>query len=219
MIKKDAKKFINIRAIFFIFAVGFISSLAYAEDYNAYAQEQAAREKTVIAPYTKEIAELQKQVIARQEKPDVQNFIAEVKRAASGQGIVTSSHPNPRNSPVLIFVSFSMSQESLRGWLVQAQKINAPIYIRGLVNNSFKDTTVAVSQLIQNQKGGLLIDPPLFKKYAIKEVPAVVVPKGDDFDVIYGDVTLDYALTKIETVSPNNVITQDIQILRGRKNA
>ena len=79
-----------------------------------------------------------------------------------------------------------MPTESIKGWITQAQKINAPIYIRGLVNNSFKDTMQVINILAQDQNNqqdqqnqknqiGLLIDPALFKKYSITQVPAVVV--------------------------------------------
>jgi conjugal transfer pilus assembly protein TrbC len=109
------------------------------------------------------------------------------------------------SSNVLIFVSFSMPKESLRGWLRQAELIKAPVIIRGLVHNSFRDTTKAVMDIIPNNRGGIQLDPLLFRQFHIEKVPAVVVTRADcaaqetcqEFDVIYGDVTLDYALKEV----------------------
>lgn len=106
---------------------------------------------------------------------------------------------------VLVFASFSMPKESLKNYLIEARKIQAPLLIRGLINNSFKDTTKAVMALLPDNKGGMLLDPTLFKRFNIKKVPAVVVidktclldDKCADYDVIYGNVTLAYALKKI----------------------
>lgn len=109
-------------------------------------------------------------------------------------------------SNVLVFVSFSMPKESLRSYLSEARKIQSPLIIRGLINHSFRETTKAIMALLPDNKGGMLLDPTLFKRFNIKKVPAVVVidksclmdDKCINYDVIYGNVTLAYALKKIE---------------------
>jgi len=98
---------------------------------------------------------------------------------------------------IIVFASFSMPAASLKGWMQEAQRINAPVVIRGLVNNSFKTTMQKMAELTQDNHGGVQLDPTLFQHYQIKQVPAVVVARGDNFDVIYGDVTLSYALGKV----------------------
>jgi conjugal transfer pilus assembly protein TrbC len=105
---------------------------------------------------------------------------------------------------VFIFVSFSMPEDSLRGWLREADKIKIPVVVRGLVNNSFRDTTQVVMKLT-NQHGGVQLNPILFKRFGIEKVPALVVADAscvnqnqcEHYDVMYGDVTLEYALEKI----------------------
>lgn len=120
-------------------------------------------------------------------------------------------------SSVMIFVSFSMPHDSLKEWMDDANQIHAPVLIRGLVNNSFKETTKQVASLLNNNQGGVQLDPLLFKRFGIRQVPAVVVTDPNcspnqscEFDVIYGDVTLAYALEKIahanDAVSPLAVI-------------
>src|ERR1700721_885673 len=72
---------------------------------------------------------------------------------------------------ILIFVSFSMPKESLKGWMDEAEKIHAPLVIRGLVNNSFKETVKKMTELANDNHGGVQLDPTLFKAFNIKQVP------------------------------------------------
>ena len=108
---------------------------------------------------------------------------------------------------ILIFVSFSMPEKSLKTWMYDADKIQAPLIIRGLINNSFKETTTAIYKLVKDGSGGMQIDPTLFNRFQIEKVPAVVVTQSesclpnqsciDNYDVFYGDVGLEYALKRI----------------------
>lgn len=113
---------------------------------------------------------------------------------------------------LLIFVSFSMPQQSLKAWLNQSRAAGGILVIRGLVDNSFKKTAAKVQKLIGKTGGGLEVDPTLFRRFHIKKVPAVVVVNGHappcfnvsgcpfdtpPYDVIYGNVTLQRALMEI----------------------
>jgi len=108
---------------------------------------------------------------------------------------------------IYIFVSFSMPKTSIKGWMSEAEIPHASVQIRGLVNNSFKETIKRVGELTKDNRGGLQINPKLFEQFQIDQVPAVVVTSDVScppniscmapFDVIYGDVTLAYALQKI----------------------
>ena len=115
---------------------------------------------------------------------------------------------NTRNdAPIIIFVSFSMPDESIKGWMKEAEMIHAPVVVRGLIHHSFKETMNKMAALAKDNHGGVQLDPTLFQRFHIEKVPAVVVSQAkncspdqtcvDDFDVIYGDVTAEYALTKI----------------------
>ena len=202
-------------------------SLANNEDYTVYAKEQAQKAKEIIVPYKLEVDALIKDALARQSQPDIKAFKKEITKIAKTQcpnqyqdDNTTTLSGASAATPILIFVSFSMPKESIKGWIAQAKKSDAAIYIRGLVNNSFKDTAKAVQELVQDQPGGLLIDPTLFKKYSITQVPAVVVTNSDSFDVIYGDVNLDYALERISKAaqrSEQQYISAAIRKLRDKK--
>jgi conjugal transfer pilus assembly protein TrbC len=131
--------------------------------------------------------------------------------------ISTVSEPNnhaqvaePDPSGLLVFVSFSMSEQSLKAWTRQAKKAGGTLVLRGLVENSLKKTLERVQQVLGSDNLYVLnIDPVAFKTFAITAVPAVVVTEAQqgitpeqssevpNFDVIYGDVGLSYALKKI----------------------
>jgi conjugal transfer pilus assembly protein TrbC len=112
-------------------------------------------------------------------------------------------------SSVLVFLSFSMPEKSLEAWLLQCKQIGATPVIRGLLNNSFRATMTRIQVLAQKTGMGIQLDPILFKTFNVQYVPAVVYIKDMpecpsnmnckpvDFDVLYGDVTLDYALDKL----------------------
>ena len=50
----------------------------------------------------------------------------------------TVSHIKLPSTPVVIFVSFSMSMQSLKAWTEQAKLLHTPIVIQGLVNGNFR---------------------------------------------------------------------------------
>lgn len=113
----------------------------------------------------------------------------------------------PKIPRVLVFVSFSMPPASLKSWLQQANKVNGAVVLRGLVNNSFKDTSAALMPLLKEQGSGFLLDPTLFTRYHIEAVPAVVIQDDAQcrlqascvphYAVFYGNTTLAYALGQI----------------------
>ena len=110
---------------------------------------------------------------------------------------------------VLVFLSFSMPEQSLKAWLNQCKQSGATPVIRGLINHSFKETIQKIQHLSQQTDMGLQLDPILFQAFGITQVPAVVTVndyhycpqqmscKEVFFNKIYGDVTLDYALQKM----------------------
>lgn len=97
-------------------------------------------------------------------------------------------------SGIIVCISFSMPAESIKGWMNEAAKIHAPVVIRGLINNSFRETLKKMNELASDNKGGIQLDPMLFREYQIRQVPAIVVSNGSTYDIVYGDTHLDYAL-------------------------
>ena len=91
---------------------------------------------------------------------------------------------------LVVLVSLSMPMASLQDLFWQTQKLGGRLVIRGLVNNSFKDTQRKIREL------GIIvdIDPSLFKKHSVTQVP-VFIKRGK---TIAGNVTASYALAHLK---------------------
>jgi conjugal transfer pilus assembly protein TrbC len=162
-------------------------------DYTQFAIEAKQHEGSVTAPYKQEaiLANLQTQ-----------------SAITDNQKKTPSNQEKQKNPTAIIFVSFSMPDESIVTYLRDAKKIHASVVIRGLINNSFKETFLKMSSIVQQAGGGgVELNPPLFKKFTISRVPAVVIVPDNqilsskksssteaDFDVVYGDIPLFNAL-------------------------
>jgi type-F conjugative transfer system pilin assembly protein TrbC len=131
-----------------------------------------------------------------------------------------------------LFVSLAMPDRVLKSYFVQARNYNIPVLIRGLyyydsdhsVNKaigSFKDTTSRMSELIKKKdKGGVSIDPILFRSFAVNAVPALVVYSdtsciirknhntkscsSSSYDVVYGNIPIKKQLAIIASNSKDN---------------
>ena len=60
--------------------------------------------------------------------------------------------------------------------MIEAKEIGATIALRGLIKDDFKETFLKLSQLASDLEFGLVIDPTLFKRFAVSAVPAFVLP-------------------------------------------
>lgn len=111
---------------------------------------------------------------------------------------------------LFIFVSNSMPEQSLKQWAIQGDKVGGTLVLRGFIDDSPKRTIERVIELFgQNESSGFSVDPERFEQLAIDKVPAVaivlpeaVLHEGEQdpkplFEVVYGDVPLDEALSVI----------------------
>lgn len=94
---------------------------------------------------------------------------------------------------LLIFVSSSMPQESLKALFHQAQEVGATLIFRGLIEESFMKTKAFFEALQINGE----INPPLFETYGITQVPTFVIREGDNYDSVQGNISLQEALILI----------------------
>ncbi len=150
-------------------------------------------------------------------------------------------YPNqPYDSDLLIFVSFSMPKESLKLWAEQASRIGYPLLLRGFVDNDLTKTTAKTQSLFGIEANvEISIDPEKFEKFKIDAVPAVVLIEPEttkpekigletantndnltqNFDVVYGDTSLEEALDRIaKSGSPINqkVASHYLKKYRGK---
>lgn len=210
------KKLISLVLVTSLFT-GFCG-FAYAADSTAEAAAMAAAEQAQavapekIAAYANAMEATRARAYQNVNSSQVQQQLQQIKGYNALPTMTQNNAQNPEvatSGDVLIFVSFSMPENSLKQWFVQAQHVQAPLIVRGLVNGSLKQTQKKM-QALWAGNGSVVLEPRLFTDYGIKHVPAVVVrntaircpalqncPHIYPFDVVAGDVGLDYALATI----------------------
>ncbi len=134
-------------------------------------------------------------------------------------------------SHAVLLVSLGMPDNVLKAYFKQAKQYHIPVVIRGFYTNkqnasvdrslgSFADTAKRVKALLQdNERGGLSINPLLFRAFGIKVVPALVIYDDlddcikatahaphktcskDRFDVLYGNLPIKKQLKIIASKS------------------
>lgn len=135
---------------------------------------------------------------------------------------------------LLYFASFSMPKASLDRVVDQAAVTGASIVMRGTIKpGDIKGTAQAIGKVLNKRKVAFLIDPVLFQKFDIKQVPTLVVLPGKKmpyckdsgcaaptppFWAVSGDVTIDHALEAIAQRVPaarNSVAPYLAQLRKG----
>lgn len=142
--------------------------------------------------------------------PDIESI------AQKFQSIKNLSPTGKSGQPdLLIFVSFSMPREALVRTIEQAERAGGSLVFRGLKGDSMKRMGEEVRALIGEHNVSIVIHPPAFQQFSIRQVPAVVIAnaragsvmedgcsKPETFAKVTGDVTLNFALDYIERKSP-----------------
>lgn len=169
----------------------------------------AARQTSPDRTPTLNMPEIDEKALAKAQK-DIQALLADPRMTLPDATASGDSDPHP-----LIFVSFSLPEDSLRALLMDAGRTGSPLVLRGLVDNSMQRTTARLGELLGTQNDreasaestpSLAIDPTLFERFDVDKVPAFVLPR----DIIApctpegcavpkhlkvaGDVSLAYAL-------------------------
>jgi conjugal transfer pilus assembly protein TrbC len=144
----------------------------------------------------------------------IANLMDNANELAGSLGLPADSSSRPS---VYVFASFSMPMASLRSLIAQGELAGVPIVLRGLVNNSVEDTMQAVHSLYvegERQESGAVIDPTLFERFSVTQVPSVVVAEAaagrcspescpvPRHTKIAGDVPLRYSLDRIALAEP-----------------
>lgn len=113
-----------------------------------------------------------------------------------------------KGSQILVFVSFSMPEASLKSLAQAAKKSasvqgqNAVLVIRGLYQDSFVQTASKFQEL------GIAVDihPELFETHHVTSVPTFVELKdGQPIHTLKGNVTLDFVMKTFEGQRVNEV--------------
>lgn len=97
-----------------------------------------------------------------------------------------------------VFVSFSMPAPLLKQTLMESARLEIPAILNGLYHNSMSKTAVKIMALAKEVPNlNLQIDPTAFERFGIHQVPALVVSEGNQFDVIFGNLTLQEGLVRM----------------------
>lgn len=93
------------------------------------------------------------------------------------------SQVSAKKSELLIFVSFSLPEETLKQYSKQASEYGAVLVLRGFHNNSLQQTKLRA--LSVNPTGAEWdIAPATFKKFKIDRVPAIVLADATNESVL-----------------------------------
>lgn len=119
-------------------------------------------------------------------------------------------------SGLFVFVSFGMPKEALKRIVEQAERVNATLVLRGLVDRSIPKTAAAAKEMLGTHRVGWMIDPRLFKMYGVSQVPVTVLVqpgtqaqfcqdqhcnKLPEYVKITGDVSIRYAIEEMSRAS------------------
>lgn len=84
---------------------------------------------------------------------------------------------------LVVFVSFSMPDEMLTSYSVQAKEAGATIVLRGMVDNSVTQTQLRAIPL-NKPLASWDINPGLFRKFNIQRVPAIILADSKESQII-----------------------------------
>jgi len=142
-------------------------------------------------------------------KVDINNLIRKSHKLMGN----IAQQPSRYESQILVFVSSSMPDKTVRNYLKQTTNIDAALVYRGLINNSMKDMRAYLSGILQDQtedkKPTILIDPTLYERFDIQQVPVIVVTESQIkpcqptdcptpvYHRVTGDVSLPWALSLV----------------------
>lgn len=142
--------------------------------------------------------------------PDIESIARKFQTIKNPRPVAGTGQPD-----LLIFVSFSMPREALVRTIDQTERAGGTLVFRGLKGNSMKRMGEEVRALIGERNVPVVIHPPAFQQFSIRQVPVVVIAnpkagsvmedgcsKPETFAKVTGDVTLNFALDYIERKSP-----------------
>lgn len=118
---------------------------------------------------------------------------------------------------VVVLASFSMPQATLKQLAADLKKVDGVLVIRGLINNSFKETALTLQKLGTS----VLLDPTLFEKFNITSVPTFIIFEGDlkdehpPYDRLMGNVSLRFVLEKVAQEGEIKSVALLLEKLKG----
>lgn len=117
---------------------------------------------------------------------------------------------------LMVFISFSLPRETLQRIVRESERSGAVLVLRGLKGNSLTRMGEEVAQLVGGRRVTILIHPPAFQQFQVRQVPSLVLARSGQavkiaedgcapaasFLRVDGDVGQDYALDLVERQAP-----------------
>lgn len=193
-----------------------VSPLSLAE--KGYSQEElkalAKQEQTIAAPTNhSELTTLLER--GQQHKQEALSMNQHLDNALQDSPLasvlgVLQKNPNKKAQGVMVFVSLSMPDNTLKQLLKQSQQYQVPLIIRGVLPEGMVPTASRIMDLLEASDegeatdGGFAISPQWFRQFNITHVPVFVAignacnetscPKNA-YDLVHGNLALPNALT------------------------
>jgi type-F conjugative transfer system pilin assembly protein TrbC len=166
----------------------------------------------------KHLAEELKQKETHKEEECLRKMVSEIKLShtdvqaidlktiTKGKCAISNSISSNHETKLYIFVSFSMPNETFPALSKELEKADGVFVLRGLPENSFKKLAEKIYTLRkQGINATFQLDPLLFHKYNIEKVPTFVTIGDKHFDKLCGNVSLRFALEKINSETAKNL--------------
>ena len=152
---------------------------------------------------------------------------------AEAESQVASQVRAQQRSQLLVFLTLSMPDASLKEWVAATHDASGTAMIRGFHQNKLSSTIHQISEIHSDDElqGGFQVDPSTFRHFGITAAPTVIIladplppckSQGcvDDripqFDIIRGNTTLDYAIQRLATEgNAAHMAGQYLSALRG----
>jgi type-F conjugative transfer system pilin assembly protein TrbC len=95
---------------------------------------------------------------------------------------------------IYVFISLGMPHQLVCSYLEEAKnKREIQVVLRGITSEGLRETIKKLAQC-GSELPRIIIDPLLFQRFSIQQVPAVVAVGANGFNKITGSVSIDYAL-------------------------
>lgn len=137
--------------------------------------------------------------------------LKEGKKANKGciNNITTPLSEKDKSSQILVFVSFSMPEASLKSLFQEAQNHNAVLITRGL----YKDSFVQTAQKLQELGVTIDINPELFDLHNIASVPTFIfLTHSHPTHLLRGNVTLEFVSQKFKEQQSKESHSKELRI-------
>ncbi len=104
----------------------------------------------------------------------------------------------PVDPSLTTFMSFSVPLESWRDLSAQLEAVGGRFVLRGFPEGSFEELIFEIENLREEKIFAPIdIDPEMFERYQIEEVPAFLLEEKDRFDLIFGNMRVDAVLQEM----------------------